>query len=76
MKKLMIGLFLLLILTGCEKKEEVPRSIKDDFIVGNHEISEYEINTYYLDVTLDEEEDRLYVTGEIIYVNDNIDYVK
>ena len=71
MKKILIVLALILLLAGCKKVEEDP---PEGYSVGNHEVSEYDINTYYLDIRLDEESDKLYITGEIIYVNDKIDF--
>jgi len=64
----------ILVLGGCSKSNETTELSKDDFNLGNHDLNDYDINTYYLDVLLDEENDKLYVEGEIIYVNDKTDF--
>jgi len=71
MKKILITLIFVLILSSCKTEE---KDIRDDFIVGDKAISDYEINTYYLDIFLDEESDMLLVEGEIVYVNDKADF--
>ena len=73
MKRLLIALLFVVILVGCKKTSENIELYKDDFYLDNHDVDEYDINTYYLDVILDEENDRLYVTGEIIYLEHSID---
>ena len=71
MKRKLFILMLLLLLSGCKNNDS---DILDDFVLGNHDISSYETNTYYLDVLLDEENDKLDVSGGIIYVNDKADF--
>ena len=74
MRKLLIIMLFILVLGGCSKSNETTELSKDDFNLGNHDLNDYDINTYYLDVLLDEENDKLYVEGEIIYVNDKTDF--
>ncbi len=74
MKKLIIALLFVIILGGCNMFDDRNEIDKNDFDLINHDVNDYDINTYYLDVVLDEENDKLYVTGEIIYINDKTDF--
>jgi len=71
MKKILIALMFVLILSGCKAEE---KDIEDDFVLGDKVISDYETNTYFFNVFLDEENDKLLVEGEIVYVNDKADF--
>ncbi|XFA98702.1 M1 family aminopeptidase [Candidatus Izemoplasma sp. B36] len=66
MKKLSVIIafvFLVLSLTSCEKEFlEVSR------------LKSYSDNTYYLDITLDDDLDKLTIEGSIVYINDKIDF--
>ena len=73
MKRIVIVLLFVFILGGCNKLFDDSEFKRDDFYLSSHDVNEYDINTYYLDLRLDEETDELYVIGEIIYINDKVD---
>ncbi|PAT01915.1 hypothetical protein CI105_03390 [Candidatus Izimaplasma bacterium ZiA1] len=62
LKYLIICSFII-ILTSCSNKEE-------DFIMDDFDINDITINSYFLDLVLDDEEDNLDVSGKLVYIND------
>lgn len=69
MKRIFLTLCLILLLTSCGISEDE----FDNFLQVN-DVTSYNITTTLLDLELDTENDKLYVKGEIIYVNDVMDY--
>ncbi len=76
MKKLLIVL-MLCFLTACSDEPYLdPTSdyVNDNPFLEMKEDTVITENRYYLDLRLDESTDKLYVTGQIIYVNDEMDF--
>ncbi|MBN2605453.1 MAG: hypothetical protein JXR62_06510 [Bacilli bacterium] len=75
MKKMMILMLSLFVLTSCTKTSTpVIDVVEEDYKLSTLPVEQYERNTYYLDVNLDTTLDVLTVKGEIIYHNDEMDF--
>ena len=68
MKRLLIMICFLVILVGCEKEKQ-----RDPAFLEVGDVSSYTDTTYYMDLNLDVETIKLYVSGDIVYVNETLE---
>lgn len=76
MKKFIILLLMIVLLTSCKKQSDSLVVINNNDFLSYEKTKEFEVNTYFLDLYLDDETHSLTVTGKLIYlVTEDIDEI-